>query len=143
MGWPNKQPAGVELARSHTALSFRCRRAFGYAPTPDGSRRRPRWQSFHGRRVLFLEAVNEPTPRGSRRAIGSVDGTHFNQASPAWRTLGRNLNERTARKIRLHRMQRDSTKPEAVAQERKFGAKLGKAPDSWDIEMGSERSRNI
>jgi hypothetical protein len=107
-------PAGVELARSCTALSFRFRRAFGCAPTPDGSRRRSGWLSFHARCVLFLKAVNEPTPRRPRRAVGPVDGPHFNQASPEWCILGRNLNERAARKIRPHRMQRQYTKPEAA-----------------------------
>src|ERR1700722_8819561 len=131
----------VELVPLFTALSFRCRRDFGCAPTPDESRRRSGWLSFHGRRLLFLEAVNEPTPRRPRRAVGPVDGPHFNQASPAWRILGRNLNERAARKIRLHRMQWQYAKPEAGAQERKLGAKVGEAPDSRDLETGSERSR--
>ena len=76
-------------------------------------------------------------PRRPGRTVGPINGPHFYQASCAGRILGRDLNERTARKVRLNKMQRQDAKPKTRAQERKLGSEVGQAPDSRDLETES------
>ena len=82
----------------------------------------------------LLEVLDEPTPRRSRRTVGPINGPHLYYASSERHFFGSDLNEPAARKIRLDHMPWHTAKPEAGTQERKLGPKVGKAPDSWDLE---------
>ena len=112
-------------------------------PGNGSNRRRSGQLSIRERRLFLFEAVDEPPPRRSRRTVGPVDSPHFNLAAAARRILGRDLNERAARQIRLDRMQRHCAKPEARAQEGKLGTEMRKTPDSGDLEPWFEAFRKI
>src|ERR1700733_576707 len=144
---------------SAAALSVRCTRPLGWRPTRGrggvggvgggggggggGGRRRSGCRLRELRRVSLLETVDEPACRRPRRTVGPIDGPHRDHVTPGRRILGRDLNQRAARQVRLDHMQWQGTEPEACPQESKFGPQVGQAPDSRELYAGSVASRDI
>ena len=117
---------------SKALLASRCKRTPRRPPTSnlggDDNRLRSSELSFERRRLCFLEAFNEPTPRGPGRTVGSIDRRHLYRVASGRRIFRHEFNQRAACQVRLDSVQRHAAETEARAQESQLGAEMGKAP---------------
>src|SRR5882757_5706802 len=81
-------------------------------------------------RVLLFKAIDEPTSRRPRWAVGPIDGRHCYDVTVGGRGLGRNLNERAACQVHLDHVHRQAAKSKSCPQKGKLGPEVGKAPHS-------------
>ena len=77
----------------------------------------------------MLEAFDEPTSRYAGWTVGPIDRRHCYHAAGGRTVLERNRNQGSACEILLEHVNRQAAKPEARAQEGKFGPEMRKMLD--------------